>query len=69
MPNGIDRRELQRLVHHEHAQLVDVLPTQEYTDEHLPGAISLPLRELSRRSAEAHLRRLDPVVVYCNNSD
>ena len=46
------------------AQLVEVLPEEEYEELHLPGAISLPLKQLDASSA----RRLDPrrdVVVYC----
>ena len=69
MPREIDRHEVQRLVRDEHAQLVEVLPTREYADEHLPGAINVPLRELTRASADAHLRRDNPVVVYCNSVD
>jgi rhodanese-related sulfurtransferase len=68
MPTDIDRGEVQRLAREEHAQLVEVLPTSQYADEHLPGALSLPLRELSARSAQVHLRRDDPVVVYCNDA-
>lgn len=46
------------------AQLVEVLPADEYEELHLPGAISIPLKQLDARS----VRRLDPsggVVVYC----
>jgi rhodanese-related sulfurtransferase len=46
------------------AQLVEVLPEPEYTDEHLPGAVNIPLKQLDRERAA----RLDParaVVVYC----
>ena len=46
------------------AQLVEVLPAEEYEELHLPGAISLPLKELDAE----HAQRLDrdrPVVVYC----
>jgi rhodanese-related sulfurtransferase len=46
------------------AQLVEVLPREEYDELHLPGAISLPLKQLDARSTQ----RLDPgkdVVVYC----
>ena len=50
------------------AQLVDVLPEAEFADEHLPGAISLPLGQLDRASAEARLVRGRPVVVYCWDS-
>jgi len=49
------------------AQLVEVLPDQEYAQAHLPGAISLPLGRLH----EQELRVLDPgraVVVYCWDS-
>ena len=46
------------------AQLVEVLPAAEYRDEHLPGATSMPLKELDATSA-ARLDRTRPVVVYC----
>lgn len=48
------------------AQLVEVLPVAEYTDEHLPGAINLPLKELDTPiTGAARLDRSRPVVVYC----
>lgn len=64
MPREIDREEVQRLAE-EGAQIVDVLPQQEYDDAHLPGAISLPLKELTAENVERLLRRDRPVVVYC----
>lgn len=36
----IDRREVQRLVSEEGGQLVDVLPADEYAEEHIAGAVS-----------------------------
>jgi phage shock protein E len=64
MPTPINRDELQRLLHDENAQLVEVLPPDEYEDEHLPGAINIPLKTLDT----ATTRQLDPqrpVIVYC----
>jgi rhodanese-related sulfurtransferase len=49
------------------AQLVEVLPADEYEDEHLPGAINIPLKELVGVAPN----RLDPnrpVIVYCYDS-
>ena len=46
------------------AQLVEVLPRAEYDDEHLPGAVNIPLKELDGGTA-ARLDRRSPVVVYC----
>ena len=46
------------------AQLVEVLPEPEYRDEHLPGAISLPLKRLDGATA-AMLDRRRAVIVYC----
>ena len=66
MPTPIDREELQRLLRAEHAQLVEVLPSDEYEDEHLPGAINIPLKTLDAETT----RRLDPqrpVIVYCHD--
>jgi rhodanese-related sulfurtransferase len=64
MPTRIDRDEVQRLVSEEHAQLVEVLPEEEYEDEHLPGAINLPLKQLDEESA-GRLDRGRPVIAYC----
>ncbi len=47
-------------------QLVDVLPAQEYADEHLPGAINIPLKTLDAANT-ARLDRTRAVVVYCHD--
>lgn len=46
------------------AQLVEVLPAQEYAEQHLPGAINIPLKTLDADST-AQLDRARAVVVYC----
>ncbi len=66
MPQPIDRDEVRRLVDLG-AQLVEVLPRNEYEEDHLPGAISMPLRELEKE-ARSTLGRDKPVVVYCWDS-
>ena len=67
MPTAIDRHRVQRLLAERQAQLVEVLPTAEYEDEHLPEAISIPLKELDRQST-SRLDRARPVIVYCYDS-
>ncbi len=64
MPTAIDRDELQRLLAERQAQLVEVLPAAEYEDEHLPGAINIPLKELDRETTRG-LDRARPVIAYC----
>ncbi len=64
MPTAIGRAELQRLVDNG-AQLVEVLPKEEYDEEHLPGALHLPLKTLTRQTAAELLDRGRPIVVYC----
>lgn len=66
MPTDIFREEVQRLVA-AGAQLVDVLDAVEYRQEHIDGAQSLPLDQLTRQRAERDLSRDRPVVVYCND--
>jgi rhodanese-related sulfurtransferase len=46
------------------AQLIEVLPREEYEELHLPGAICIPLKELTTESAR-QLDRARDVVVYC----
>ena len=67
MPTPIDHHGVQRLLAEEQAQLVEVLPAAEFADEHLPGAISIPLKQLDRERAQ-QLDRNRPVIVYCHDS-
>lgn len=57
----VDREAVGRLV--AGAQLAEVLPRDEYDDEHLPGALHVPLKQLP--AAASVLDRARPVVVYC----
>ena len=66
MPTPIDRDELQRLLQEEQTQLVEVLPRDEYEDEHLPGAINIPLKTLDAETTR-RLVRERPVIVYCHD--
>jgi rhodanese-related sulfurtransferase len=51
-------------MHEEHAQLVEVLPPDEYQDEHLPRAINIPLKTLGAKTT-GQLDPRRPVIVYC----
>ncbi len=64
MPTAIDRDEVQRLLAEEDAQLAEVLPPEEYDDEHLPGAVNIPLKTLDAGAA-SQLDPGRPVIVYC----
>jgi len=66
MPTPIDREEVQRLLADENGQLVEVLPPDEYEDEHLPGAINIPLKTLDPETTR-RLERERPVIVYCHD--
>jgi rhodanese-related sulfurtransferase len=63
MATRIDLAQLQELLEGG-GQLVEVLPAAEYADEHLPGAINLPLKQLDVSTA-ARLDPARPVIVYC----
>ena len=63
MPRSIERDEVRKLLD-QGVQLVEVLPQEEFDEEHLPGAINIPLRRIDVEAGQ----RLDPsrpVVVYC----
>jgi rhodanese-related sulfurtransferase len=60
---SVARDELRRMLG-EGVQLIDVLPPNEFDEDHLPGAINIPLRRIDGEARD----RLDPakaVVVYC----
>lgn len=62
MVTNIDRTRLLDLIE-DGAQVVDVLPEGEYTAQHIPGAINIPLKRLDVEATTV-LRRDKPVVVY-----
>jgi len=55
--------ELRRLVRDGEVTVVDVRPRDEYEAGHIPGALSVPVGELTRRLREIPKRR--DVVAYC----
>ena len=63
MAREIRREEVRRLID-QGVQLVEVLPAKEYREDHLPGAINLPLRQLESE-ARSVLDVSRPVIVYC----
>jgi rhodanese-related sulfurtransferase len=63
MPKEIDREELRRMVA-AGAQLVEVLPAEEYEEDHLPGAISIPIRRIDAVGTK-RLDKKRAVIVYC----
>ena len=65
MPTSVGREQVRDLVT-AGAQLVEVLPADEYRWAHLPGAVNLPLKELDARTEQ--LDRSRPVIVYCHDT-
>jgi rhodanese-related sulfurtransferase len=61
----IDRATVQEMAR-QGAQLVEVLPAKEYAEDHLPGAVSHPLRQLDKEAGQIDRQR--PVIVYCWDS-
>ena len=49
-------------------KLVDVLDREHYEEEHIKGALSLPLAEIGRE-AKKILKKDDMIVVYCAGFD
>jgi ArsR family transcriptional regulator len=48
------------------AQLIDVLGREEFALDHIPGAVNIPLKELTAQSV-AGFDAARPLVVYCND--
>ena len=45
---------------------MEVLPAGDYEWAHLPGAVSVPLKQLDAGAGQ--LDRSSPVIVYCHDS-
>jgi rhodanese-related sulfurtransferase len=67
MPREIHERDEVRALIERGAQVVEVLGPEEFEEDHLPGAINLPLRKLERE-ARTGLDPARPVLVYCWDS-
>jgi rhodanese-related sulfurtransferase len=63
VPREIDREEVRRLIQ-AGAQLVEVLPSSDYEEDHLPGAINVPLGKIDA-GVDQIIDRSRPVIVYC----
>ncbi len=59
----VDRDGLLELVRQEAVTVLDVRPVEEYNAAHIPGALSIPLKELKLHLAE--LSRDQEIVAYC----
>ncbi len=55
-----------RLTHHQHLVLFDVRSAYAYQNEHIKGAISLPLPEIRTSSALASIPTNQMIVTYCS---
>ncbi len=63
MSTRVWREDVERLLKVEHAQLIEVLPDTEYEEQHIAGAINIPLNKLNRESTAGLSKEL-PVIVY-----
>lgn len=59
----VDRKALLQLVREGAVTVLDVRPVEEYNAGHIPGALSLPLKELQLRLLD--LPRDQEIVAYC----
>lgn len=63
MTTQIALPELRRLLA-DGAQLVEVLPEQEFAEAHLPGALNIPLKQLTAETTRV-LDKRRALIVYC----
>jgi len=61
----INREEVSKLLA-AGAQIVEVLPAPEYEEEHLPGAVNIPLKQLNAETVSGLVPE-QPVIVYCHD--
>ena len=63
----ISREELFRRLHDSSLIVVDVLPKEGYYSGHIPGAVNLPVDELTERAPEVLPDRAGEIAVYCGS--
>lgn len=67
MPQEIHDRDEVRALIDRGVQVVEVLGAEEFEEDHIPGAINLPLRRIETEALN-RLDRARPVLVYCWDS-
>jgi rhodanese-related sulfurtransferase len=60
----IETAEVRRLLEAD-AQVVEVLPEDAFRQEHLPGAVNIPMAELTEERALSVLDPALPIITYC----
>lgn len=66
MNTSISSADLHRLINSDNIPVVvEVLPSQYYNSGHIPGAINIPLDEVSAKAASLLQDKSRGVVVYC----
>ena len=50
------------------AVLIDTLPESEFAEEHIAGAVNIPLKKLDRQTT-ADLAKDDALIVYCYDTE
>jgi rhodanese-related sulfurtransferase len=65
MPEEVGLDEIRALIDRG-AQIVDVLPAPEYEEEHIAGAVNIPLKAMNRLAVSV-LDPDRPVIVYCHD--
>ena len=63
---GITTEHLARLLAHKRVVVIDVRPTEEFASGHLPGALSMPAKNLKNQIGK--LPRGKPVVAFCRGA-
>jgi cytosine permease len=64
-PHDISREELGRRLGDGSLVVADVLPAEAYNNSHIPGAINLPLAELTDHAPRLLPDRTAEIAVYC----
>jgi len=67
MATEIHHRDEARRLIEDGVQLADVLGADEFAQDHLPGAVNLPLRRIETEAVSV-LDTTRPVLVYCFDS-
>ncbi len=65
VPPEISRDELRDRLHDSSLTIVDVLPEASYVEAHIPGALSLPLEQVTARARELLPDPAAEIAVYC----
>ncbi len=67
--HAVNSTDAEKLIRDVGVFLLDVQPAEDFKGGHIPGATSIPVKELAQRLRELPADKTQPILVYCRSGE